>query len=87
MFAQTVLQVHLDHQVSQESQGTKDTRDLQGKKVKMVSRAHQDQPDLKGPLELTVERVLKVIEDLPEALETKGTRVTQDHLAIQVLLA
>lgn len=38
MFAQTALQVHLDHQVFQESQETKDIRDLQGKRVKMVSK-------------------------------------------------
>ncbi len=36
IFAQTVLRVHQDHPVSQDSQGTKDTRDLLGKMDKMV---------------------------------------------------
>lgn len=57
MFAQTALQVHLEHQASQESQGTKDTRDLPGKTVKMVTRARRDQPELQGPPEPTEERV------------------------------
>lgn len=43
MFAQTAQQVHLDHPVSQESQGTKDTRDLQGKMVKMDTRYSRTQ--------------------------------------------
>lgn len=52
MFAQTVLQVHLDNQAYQESQETRDILELQGKMVKMVSRDHRDQLDLRGPLEL-----------------------------------
>lgn len=38
MFAQTVLQVHLALPVSLESQEKKDTKDLQGKMVKMVTK-------------------------------------------------
>lgn len=87
MFAQTAPQVHLDYPVSQESQGTKDTLDLRGKTVKMVTKAPREQPELKGPLEPTEERVLKVIEDPQEALERKEKGVTQDPLVIQVPLA
>lgn len=86
MFAQTALQAQLEHPVSQESPERKDTSDLQGKMVKTVIKALREQLDLKGPLELMEQRVLKVIEDPLGALETKETRVTRDLQVTQVLL-
>lgn len=54
--------------------------------VKTVIKALREQLDLKGPLELMEQRVLKVIEDPLGALETKETRVTRDLQVTQVLL-
>lgn len=42
MYVQTALQVHPDHQVSQDSQEIKATRDLQEKTARMDSKVHLD---------------------------------------------